>query len=134
MYCTSLGALTSAPCKITSSPFFIGRGPYGLAKEVFPFPFVTQILLLINFTLVGNQPTGIKPLGTLFPGVETSKTAKQLLSAFAIYKLFLIGSIAKPFVVEPDGEFGYKATSKVSITFLVFKLITDTVLSFALHT
>ena len=76
----------------------------------------------------------MNPFERLLPGTLTSKTAKQLLSALAMYKVFVRGSIAKPFVVEPEGEFAYNAASKVSITFFVGTSITETVLSFALHT
>src|SRR5678815_4197861 len=85
-------------------------------------------------THVGYQPTGIKPCDLLSPGSLTSNTARQLLSAFAMYKVFSSALKATLFVVEPGTELGYKAALSVSITLRWLILITDTLLSLALAT
>jgi len=61
-----------------------------------------------------------------------SKTAKQLLSALATYNILLSSLNARPLVVEPVGESGYKAVLSVSITLFLAKSITETELSLAL--
>src|SRR5690349_18959908 len=85
-------------------------------------------------TQVGYQPTGIKPFDLLLPGSVTSNTAIQLLSAFAIYKIFSSALKATLFVVEPGTELGYKAALSVSITLRCPIFTTDTLLSLALAT
>ena len=56
-----------------------------LARDELPFAFVTYRRLpsALTRTEVGYQPTGIRPIARLWPGCDTSKTATQLLSAFA---------------------------------------------------
>src|SRR5689334_8088168 len=73
-------------------------------------------------------------MAVLLPGFETSNTARQLLSALAIYNRFSFASYARLFVVEPLGESGNNAASSVSITLRFFTSMIDTLLSFALHT
>src|SRR4029079_3580984 len=104
MYCSF--ELVSPPCHITSPLFRVGFGPQGVAIAENPFPFETYILFSIIFTLVGYQPVGINPLLLVKPGLLTSNTARQLLSAFATYKVFSSSLRATPFEVEPLGAFG----------------------------
>ncbi len=85
---------------------FMGLGPAGFGKEVSPFPLATQIFLFITFTLVGYHPVGIKPLEEDFPGVETLKTARQLLSALATYNVFSSLLSASPLLVLPGNASG----------------------------
>src|ERR1700758_589738 len=93
-----------------------------------------MILVPKVFTFVGYQPTGIKPLLWLFPVTLTSNTARQLLSALAIYSVFSSADKAKPLVVEPVSLVGYKVVERVSITLSVAVLITETELSLAFAT
>src|SRR6266542_1040475 len=86
MYCSFLGLL-SPPWYHTAFGCS-GFGPCGLDREENPFPLATKIFLPITFTFVGYHPTGIKPFDLLCPGFETSNTARQLLSALAMYKVF----------------------------------------------
>ena len=58
------------------------------------------------FTAVGYQPTGIKPIDWLEPGWLTSNTARQLLSALAIYSVFSFSLNATPLVVDPPSDPG----------------------------
>src|SRR5215469_7406922 len=104
IYCSFL--LVSDPCQITSPLFLIGFGPKGFAIDENPFPLETKIFSPTTFAFVGYQPVGIKPLLLLKPGLLTSKTARQLLSALAIYKVFSSSLKATPFEVEPLGAFG----------------------------
>src|SRR5947207_15868361 len=104
IYCSFV--LVFPPCQIISPFFLIGLGPKGFAIDENPFPLETKILLPITFTLVGYQPVGINPLLLLKPGLLTSNTARQLLSALAIYKVFSSSLSATPFEVEPPGEAG----------------------------
>src|SRR5262245_48788225 len=85
-----------------------GCGPKGLAFEVNPFPFATNIFLPsgITRTEVGYQPTGINPSERDLPGVLTSNTATILLSAFATKRVFSLGDNARLFGVEPGGALG----------------------------
>ena len=83
-----------------------GFGPDGFAIDENPFPLVTKIFLPITFTLVGYQPVGINPLLLLRPGLLTSNTARQLLSALAMYKVFSSALNATPFEVDPLGALG----------------------------
>src|SRR5436190_11499799 len=76
----------------------------------------------------------MNPLLLLCPGLLTSKTARQLLSALAIYKVFSSVLNARPLDVEPGGAFGKSAALNISITFNVCVLMTETELSFALAT
>ena len=85
---------------------FEGSGPFLLGKDENPLPLLTNIFLPITFTLVGYQPTGINPFDLLKPGLLTSKTARQLLSALAMYNVFSFALSAKPLVVLPLGAFG----------------------------
>ena len=102
--------------------------------EVNPFPLATNILLAITLTTVGYQPTGINPLLLLLPGLLTSNTARQLLSALAIYNVFSSALNATLLVVEPGIELGYSAAFNVSSTFRSLISITETLLSLALAT
>src|SRR5678809_1636505 len=74
----------------------------------------------------------MKPLLLLSPGLLTSKTARQLLSALAMYKVFSSVLNARPLEVEPGGASGKSAALNVSITFNVWVLMIETELSFAL--
>src|SRR4030095_10559102 len=132
IYCSL--ELFSPPCHITSPCRLVGLGPKGLAIEENPFPFETNIFSPMTLTLVGYQPVGINPLLLLKPGLLTSNTATQLLSAFATYKVFSSSLNATPFEVEPLGASGKRAAFKTSITTLWPVLITATELSFALAT
>ena len=134
IYSTWSPGLKLAPWLITSSFGRTGEGPKAFGFDENPFPLATHNFLLITRTEVGYQPTGINPFATLSPGSSTSKTAIQLLFAFAKYKRLLIASKLKLLVVEPLGAFGKSAASNVSITVLDFKSITETLLSFELQT
>src|SRR5580698_8660076 len=112
----------------------MGFGPKGLAIDVNPFPFATQIWLPITCTAVGYQPTGIKPFDNPAPGVLTSNTARQLLSALATYKVLSSLLRASALVVGPGSELGYRAAFSVSTTFRSRISITETLLSLALAT
>ncbi len=70
----------------------------------------------------------------LSPGSLTLNTARQLLSALAMYNVFSSGLNARPLVVEPCGALGYKEAVNVSITFFEGRSITDTELSLAFAT
>ena len=61
---------------------------------------------MITFTQVGYQPTGINPFDLLLPGLLTSNTARQLLSALAMNNVFSSALKARPLVVEPGGASG----------------------------
>src|SRR5690242_11005501 len=102
----------------TCSFLLYGFGPSGFGKEENPLPLDTYNLLPTVFTQVGYQPVGINPLDTLEPGLLTSNTARQLLSALAIYSIrpFLLN--AKPLLVDPLSCVGYSAVFSVSCTFL----------------
>ena len=89
---------------------------------------------LTTFTWVGYQPTGMNPSDFDLPKSSTSKTAKQLLSAFAMYNFSSSSDRAMPLVDEPSNEFGNKAAFKTSISFPFSRSITETELSFALAT
>src|SRR6476469_1309261 len=99
-----------------------------------PLPLATHNLLPTSLTLVGYHPAGINPFDLLRPGAVTSKTATQLLSALAAYKVFPSWLNANPLVVDPLGALGYKAALSVSTTFNCLVSIMDTELSLALHT
>ena len=99
-----------------------------------PLPLVTNNFLSTTLTFVGYHPTGINPLLLLRPGLETSNTVTQLLSALAIYNVFSLLLKVSPFVVEPFGASGYNAAFNVSITFFPAISITETELSFELAT
>ena len=94
-----------------------GCGPCRLDFELRPLPLATSSCLPsgVTRTDVGYQPTGIKPSGRLFPGFETSKTARLLLHALAI-KAARHRAIKPGCSVEPGGDAG-KGADKVSIIF-----------------
>src|SRR6185312_350587 len=94
----------------------------------------TKTRLPITLTAVGYQPTGMNPLDLQDPGRLTSNTARQLLSALAMYRVLLSLLSATPFVVDPARDAGYSAAFKVSITSPFLISITETLLSFALAT
>jgi len=71
--------------------------------ELNPLPFDTHIFLPCTLTFVGYQPVGINPFERLLPGLETSNTAKQLLSALAMYSVFSSALKATALEVEPGG-------------------------------
>src|SRR6185312_12533300 len=102
--------------------------------EDIPLPFATQILSPITCTAVGYQPTGMRPFDSPPPGLLTSNTARQLLSALATYRVFSSPLSASALVVDPGREPGYSAAFSVSTTFRLRRSITDTLLSFALAT
>src|ERR1700748_338996 len=93
-----------------------------------------MILSCKVFTFVGYHPTGIKPRLLLLPSDDTSNTARQLLSALAIYNLFSSVDKASPFVVEPASRVGYRVVAIVSVAFSVFVSMMETVLSLELAT
>src|SRR4029078_10542471 len=132
MYCSCL-ALVS-PCWYHTECGFNGFGPCGLAMELNPFPFDTKIFFPTTFTFVGYHPTGINPFDLLCPGLDTSNTARQLLSALAIKSVLSSSLNARPFVVDPLGAFGSRAAFNVSTNSSFFKLITETLLSLAFAT
>src|SRR3569623_57355 len=76
----------------------------------------------------------MKPIDLLAPGLLMSNTARQLLSALAIYNCFSLADKAKPFVVDPLNAVAYKAAFSVSSTFLFLTSITETELSLAFAT
>src|SRR5215468_6532298 len=100
IYCTSELPVTPLWVPLLSD-FWTGCGPWGLGNDEKPLPLLTKIFLPTVFRLVGYHPVGINPLDVLFPGVCTSNTARQLLSALAIYNVFSSGDNARPLVVEP---------------------------------
>ena len=116
------------------SVFFTGCGPRGLGSDEKPLPLATRILGPAVRTQVGYQPVGMKPREELLPGVATSNTARQLLSALAMYSVFSSGDSASPFGVEPASRVGYRAVEMVSSTFQLLASMTDTELSLALAT
>jgi hypothetical protein len=76
----------------------------------------------------------MNPLGWLLPGWDTSKTERQLLSAFAMYKVFSSALSATLLVVDPEGASGKRPVCRVSITLRFLMSMTETLLSFALAT
>ena len=134
MYCKPGGLLGSPSWCNTICLFPKGLGPYGFAIERKPLPLATKIFFPTTATLVGYQPTGIKPLLLLSPFLRTSKTARQLLSALAMYKVFSSLLKAIPLVVDPLGASANSAAFRVSTTFLSATCITETELSFELAT
>ena len=94
-------------CPPSSSSFWnftlrlMGLGPFGFANEENPFPLLTHIFFPTTLTQVGYHPTGMKPLDLLKPGLLTSKTAKELLSALAMNKVFSSALNANPLEVLP---------------------------------
>src|ERR1700743_2987035 len=99
-----------------------------------PFPLAPKNFFPRGPTYVGYQPTGIKPLLFASPGSLISKTARQLLSALAMYSVFSSGDKASPLVVEPVNWVGYNEVEITSVVFPVAVLIRDTELSLALAT
>src|SRR5437868_2187320 len=93
---------------VPADRFWPGWGPSGFALEVRPFPFATSNCLPLGVTRteVGYQPTGIKPIGRVRPGFETSKTAMLLLQALATKRICSSGVSARLLGVEPGGESG----------------------------
>src|SRR5436309_10690308 len=85
-----------------------GCGPSGLALGRMPLPLATSRCLPsgVTRTLVGYQPTGMKPSERLLPGVLTSKTATRLLSALATKSVCSSGDNARLLGVEPGGDCG----------------------------
>ena len=67
---------------------------------------LTSILFPAILTQVGYQPVGINPLLLPDPGVLTSNTARQLLSALAMKRVFSSLLRATLLGVEPVGESG----------------------------
>src|ERR1700744_1130968 len=134
MYCTSAGLLGMPSWRMTGWLLAMGFGPFGLAKGVSPFPLVTNSLFPAPRTQVGYQPAGMKPLELLFPGLLTSNTARQLLSALAIYRVFSSRLRDTPLVVEPLSLVVYRAALSFSSTFLFLMSITETLLSLELAT
>src|SRR3954469_22863879 len=93
-----------------------GRGPSGFGRDVSPFPFATRSVLpsLETRTLVGYQPTGMKPRLRDLPGELTSKTATVLMLAFATKSRSPFGLKAREFGVFPGGAFGWSSARSVS--------------------
>ena len=121
----------SPTCRSTTCSGRNGLGPVGLANDENPLPLLTNIFLPTTLILVGYQPTGIKPFERLLPATATLKTARQLLSAFATYKVFSSVDNASPLDVEPSGALGYKAAFKTSTWVRFFTSTTETLLSLA---
>src|SRR4051812_44780912 len=76
----------------------------------------------------------MNPRERLFPGVPTSKTATQLLSALATKSVFSSGESARLLGVEPEGAWGYRAAQMVSTALPVVVSRTVTVFLLALAT
>ena len=95
----------------------MGFGPFALSREASPLPLVTKIFWSPSAkrTLVGYQPTGIKPSDFDLPRSRMSKTAMLLLSALATINTFSSGETAKLFGVLP---FFFVAYSEVFMTSL----------------
>ena len=92
------------------------------------------MFLPTTFTFVGYHPTGMNPFDLLLDSTVTSNTARQLLSALAMYNVFSSSLKAIPLLVEPLGDLGNKEAFKVSRILLFFVLITETELSCELAT
>src|SRR5581483_7504861 len=109
-----------------------GKGPRGFAAEVTPLPLATTSVRPSRDTrtLVGYQPTGMKPSDCAWPAVETSKIATSLLFAFATKSVFSSGVSATLFGIVPGGELGNSAALSVSVTLPLAVSITLTVLKF----
>src|SRR5258705_13257342 len=108
----------------------------GLASGAVPFPFAIKSFLPsgVTRTLVGYHPAGMNPRERLLPGVPTSKTATQLLSALATKSVFSSGESARLLGVEPEGALGYRAAHMVSMALPVVVSRTVTVFRLALAT
>src|ERR1035437_146523 len=91
-----------------SAVFCPGCGPCGFARDEIPFPFATNKCLPsgVTRTLVGYQPTGMKPRERLLPGLLTSNTATTFTFALATNKVFSSGDNARLFGVAPGGDCG----------------------------
>src|SRR6185437_12146059 len=85
-------------------------------------------------TQVGYQPVGTNPYDLDEPGFETLKTARQLLSALAMYNVLSSADKATLLVVLPAGASGKRLAESVSITFCFLVSITETLLLFAFAT
>src|SRR5262245_37347371 len=85
-----------------------GVGPSLFAKEVDPFPLVTQSVLpsRLTRTLVGYQPVGMNPSGVECAGSLTFTIARSLVLALATKRMDPSGESASEFGVQPDGAFG----------------------------
>ena len=77
-----------------------------MAWEESPFPLLVSIFSPATLTQVGYQDVGMKPLLSDDPGLDTSNTARQLLSALAMKRVLSSFPSARLFVVEPAGELG----------------------------
>src|SRR6185436_16311719 len=114
----------------------VSGGARLVAEELRPLPLATTIVPVAGSTAtaVGYQPTGRKPSGRLRPGRDTSKTARQLLSAFATTRLRPSRSSATAFGVLPVGARGSTEVTMVSVVRAAATSTTETVLWFAFAT
>ena len=82
-----------------------GNVPRGLASEVTPLPLATTSVRPsgVARTLVGNQPTGMKPSERAWPRDETSNTATSLLFAFATNSSLPSPESARLLGIAPGG-------------------------------
>ena len=85
-----------------------GNGPRGLAAELVPLPLATKSVWpsADTRTLVGNQPTGMKPSDFALPVFSTSKMATLLFVALATKRSSPSGESARLLGIEPGGELG----------------------------
>src|SRR5262249_22509696 len=83
----------------------------GLSLVWLPLPTPRRMFLPsgVTATAVGYQPVGMKPFTWLWPGVATSMTATQLLSALATYSVLPSGATATASGVLPSGARGKRA-------------------------
>ena len=77
-----------------------------------PLSFGTHTFPFHTFTDVQYQPVGINPSPRPSPGSSTSNTARQLLSAFAMY-IFFSSSESARLGVLPASESGKSAVVKL---------------------
>src|ERR1700754_5065752 len=134
IYSVRGGLNGSPPCSTTVWFLAAGLGPCGLGSDEKPLALATYSLLSITRTTLGNQPVGTNPSDWLEPGLVTSNTARQLLSALAIYKVLSSLLRATELLVVPLSGVGDTAVFRVSSTLALRTSITDTVLSLALAT
>src|SRR4051812_30340321 len=95
-----------------------GPGPRVFGSEAMPFPLATISVLPSRETrtLVGYQPTGMKPSDSALPGVFTANTATLLLFAFATNSSSPSGESARLLGMEPGGELGNSEAVSFSLT------------------
>ena len=85
----------------------------------------------LNWTAVGYQPVGMKPLTALAPGRLTSTTATALLSALATSSVWPSGERPSALGVLPAGAPGWSATETCSFAACEARSTTHTAFVFA---